>query len=381
MVDPKGRRSNPWDRIVAFVFVAALAAPGLALLAGVRPPELENREEAALPGLSLEGLMEPSTYQAVDDYVARSLPARDVAVGAYATLDYEVLGGSTDPDVVVGVGDWLFFAGELRPNCAVTATELMTQLDAVAARAEAAGLRFRFGIAPDKHVVYPERLRHDPPMPVACTDAMRAEVRAGMAARPGSTVDFWTAVLAARDQTSEPLYFDQDSHWTPAGAMAAIRALVDSLEPDVWDPSEITTDGTSRFPMELARLMGKPRDAIIPRYVIRPTVEVVESVIPTTVDLGNARDLLVFETRGADRVVPGTTLLVYDSFFNINRRRIAPWFERTIWVHAGDLRLHPGLVDVLPAFDTIVLERVERGAYETGVEELLRPVLDAASGG
>ena len=39
------------------------------------------------------------------------------------------------------------------------------------------------------------------------------------------------------------------------------------------------------------------------------------------------------------RVVPGTTLVVYDSFFNINRQRITPWFERTVWVHAGDLRV------------------------------------------
>ena len=378
MPDPLPRPANRWDRLVALAFVAALTIPGIALLAGVRPPELENRAEAAFPTLSLESLIEPSTYKAIDDYVARSLPARDVAVGAYATLDYEVLGGSTDPDVVVGVGDWLFFVGELRPTCAVTAGDLLAQWDAVTAAAERAGIRVRFGIAPDKHAIYPERLRPEPRMPVACTDAMRAEVRAGMAARPDSTVDFWTAVMAERERSKTPIYFNQDSHWTPTGAMPAIKALVESLEPGVWDDDEITIDGTSRFPMELARLMGKPRDGIVPRYVVRPTVKVKQTAIATTVELGNARDLMVFVTSGSKRVVPGTTLVVYDSFFNINRQRMAPWFERTVWVHAGDLRDHPELVEALPAFDTIVLERVERGAYDTNLERLFRPVLDAS---
>ncbi len=378
MPDSLPRPSNRWDRLVAVVFVVTLAIPGIALVAGLRPPELENRADAALPTLSVEALTEPSTYQAIDDYVARNLPARDVAVSAYATLDYEVLGGSTDPDVVVGQDDWLFFAGELRPKCAMTAAELMGQLDAVAVLAEQAGIRFRFAVAPDKHAIYPEQVRPDPPMPVACTDAMRSEVRAGMAARPDTTVDFWTAVLAARDRTDALLYFTQDSHWTPDGAMAATEALVESLAAGVWDPAEIAVDGTSRYPMELARLMGKPRDAVTPRYVVRPTVTVEKSVLVTTVDLGNAREIAVYTTAGASDVVPGTTLLVYDSFFNIHRQRIVPWFERTIWVHAGDLRDVPAVVEILPEIDTIVLERVERGAYETDVERLLRPILKGA---
>jgi SGNH hydrolase-like domain, acetyltransferase AlgX len=376
MPDQSRLPTSRWDRLVAVAFVASLAVPGLALIAGIRPPELENRAEAALPTVDAESLTEPGTYQAIDDYVTRNLPARDVAVDAYATLDYGLLGGSTDPDVVLGRDDWLFFAGELMPTCVVTPEALIRALDAVAARAEVANMQFRFGIAPDKHAIYPEQVRTDPPMPEACTDAARDEVRAAMAARPDVTVDMWSAVLAERDRSKAPLYFSQDSHWTPHGAMPAIAALVESLAPGVWDPAQITVDGTSRYPMELARLIGKPRDAIVPRYVVRPSVAVEESVLPTTVELGNAREILVFTTSGTADVVPGTTLVVYDSFLNINRRRIAPWFQRTVWVHAGDLRDHPEIVDIMPTIDTIVLVRVERGAYEMDMEQLLQPVID-----
>lgn len=376
MPDPIPLPTSRWDRLVALIFVAVLAIPGLALVAGVRPPELENRGESALPTIDAGALAEPGTYQAIDDYVARNLPARDVAVSAYATLDYDLLRGSTDPDVVLGRDDWLFFIGELMPTCEVTPTEQIRALDAVAVQAEAANVEFRFAIAPDKHAVYPDRLRTDPPMPEPCTDAGRDEVRAAMAARPEVTVDMWTAVLAERDRSDLPLYFSQDSHWTPAGALPAIAALVESLAPGVWDPSEITIDGRTRYPMELARLMGKPRDAILPKYIVRPSVTVQETVLPMAVDLGNARDIDVYTTSGSDRVVPGTTLVIYDSFLNINKRRITPWFERTVWVHAGDMRDIPEIAGHLPAIDTIVLVRVERGAYDTNVEVLLRPILD-----
>ena len=156
MPDPARLPTSRWDRLVAVAFVAALAVPGLALIAGIRPPELENRAEAALPTLNAESLTEPGTYQAIDEYVTRNLPARDVAVDAYATLDYGLLGGSTDPDVVLGRDDWLFFVGELMPTCDVTPDALIRALDAVAAQAAVAGVQFRFGIAPDKHAIYPE---------------------------------------------------------------------------------------------------------------------------------------------------------------------------------------------------------------------------------
>ncbi len=368
-----------WDGMVAVAFVVVLALPGAAMVAGIRPPDLENRADVPVPSLDAAGLADPETYKAIEDHVARNLPGRDIALGAYATLDYELLRGSTDPQVVVGRDDWLFFRGELQPRCPVRAAALMSQMDDVAVRAREAGIRVRFTIAPDKHTVYPDRVRPDPPIPIPCTDAMRSAVRAGMAARPEISVDLWTVVLAERDAAaadSPPLYFTQDSHWTPTTAMPAIGALVESLAPGVWDPTEITVDGTTRFSMELARLMGKPRYANVPRYIVRPTVTVAHSVVPTPFELKNSRDIGVYTTDPAARVVPGTTLVVYDSFFNINSSRIVPWFERTVWIHAGDLRDHPEVAHLLPKIDTIVLARVERGAYEMDVAQLLRPILD-----
>ena len=378
MVRSTGRASR-LERVAAGVFVVALLIPGIALLAGVRPPELENSTPAAMPAWSLGALTETATYAQVDRFLADHLPGRDRAVRAYAELDYQTLRGSTNPDVIVGAGDWLFFTGELRPTCAHTADEMLAAVDSVADDAAASGLGFRFVMAPDKHGIEPERLGGAASLPTPCTDERREAIRAGMATRPDSTVDLWGPVLAGRDaEAPEPVYFDQDSHWTPTGAMPAIEALVESLAPGTWDAADLSIDGTSTFPQELARLMGLPRDATVPAYVVRPEMTVERGTVPTTVDLTEAPDITTYTTTGDGAVVPGTTLMVYDSFFNINRPRIVPWFEHTVWVHVGDLRAHPELVEDLPPFDRVVVERVERSAYDLDLAALMKPVLERA---
>jgi SGNH hydrolase-like domain, acetyltransferase AlgX len=350
------------DRVVAAAFLVALIVPGAALISGARPPELENAKPASLPPLSAGALTDTSTYTAIDRFIADNLPGRDVAVRGYGGLDYELLGGSASGQVVVGAGDWLFYVGELRPSCRTTAAGLLTQIDTVAGQAAGVGIDFRFVVAPDKHAIFPDRRRSDDPIPPACTDDQRDALRAGMATRPGSTIDLWAPVMAAKARGMDGLYFSQDSHWTPTGALPAVQALVDSLAPGVWGDSEISIDGTSTYPMELARLMGIPRDG----------------VVPNDVKLTNAPEISAYTVSGDGELVQGTTLVVYDSFFNINRPRIVPWFAHTVWVHGSDLRDHPGLVADLPPIDRIVVERVERDAYDLDLVSLLTPVIDRA---
>jgi len=59
--------------------------------------------------------------------------------------------------------------------------------------------------------------------------------------------------------------------------------------------------------------------------------------------------------------------VIYDSFFGIDTRLVAPFFEDTTWVHVGDILQHPELASILGPFDRVILERVERGFYATNV--------------
>jgi hypothetical protein len=379
MHDAVDRRVAPpsrWDHVLGLVFVLVVTVPGLALLAGVRPPQLENAAAAPWPSLDVPALGEPRTYSAVDSAIIDRLPGRDVAVGAYAGLDYRLLGGSIDRQVVVGRGSWLWYRGELEPTCSRSAADLLGDVDTIGAAGAAAGVDVHVTIAPDKHAIHPTWLPEQPTF-APCTDGRRAELRAGFAARPSTTTDLWSVVLAARDGASEPIYFDQDSHWRPEGALPAIGAVVDAVVPGLWSAKAYTASRTDDFPMELARLNGLPRSASIPHYRVRPDERVERRVIDPGVHLAHAADVTDYRVSGPLDTVPGTTLIVYDSFFNIERPLLIPWFERSIWVQSQDLRDHPELAARLPRIDHIVMERVERDAYGMDIAALLQPVLDA----
>jgi hypothetical protein len=373
------RRVAGWlDRLVSVGFVAVLAAPALLLGAGVRPVNIENREPAPLPELRLSALSDPRFYAAIDRVLADNFPLKTVATEAHAGIDQKVLGGTTNPDVVRGTGDWLFLRSELQPPCDMTAEQVLASVDHAAAELAATGRTFRYVVAPDKHTIYPERVAPDSPFGTPCSESLRAVMRAGMAARPRTTVDLWTPTLAARAaQPNVAHYYMQDSHWTPLGAVPGLKALVQSLAPRTWSDREVRVDGTQLHTSDLSKLVGLPRVEAVPHVVMRPGLRVDKRVIKTPADVRHTREIPWFTVRGNRPVVPGRTLFVYDSFYATVMPWITPWFRESVWVHVGDLHGEPDIARSLPAFDTVVFERVERSAYFTDVYHSLRSVIAA----
>ena len=362
------------DRLVAVGFVVLLAVPALALAAGLRPNLAENRAPAAFPAVAVDAVTSGRFFLAVDRFLADNLPWRERAVRAYAGVDHDLLGGSTNPDVVIGRDGSLFYIRELQPQCPASAADVLAQIDRLAAAAAANGQAFRFQVAPDKHAIYPEQLPPAVSPAEPCTDRQRPAMRAGMAERPGVTLDAWGPILALRQ--ADPAgqhYWREDSHWSGAGAIPAIQSLVESLAPGVWNPADVKTEGVQKSPGELATLLGRTAEETAPRTVVRRgTLD--RGALTTRARLTNAREIPQYRVSGVP-VVPGRTLMIYDSFLGNVQARVAPWFEESVWVHWQDLLQHPELAADLPEFDSIVVSRAERGTYETDFIELLAPVL------
>jgi SGNH hydrolase-like domain, acetyltransferase AlgX len=377
---PSRRPPDLIDRIVSIGFVVALIVPGIALAAGIRPVDLEGRPRATLPPLDARSLGEPSTYAAIDRWIADRFPGRNEAVGAHAAIDYGVLGGSTTPNVIVGRDGWLFTRTELEPVCDFTADQVLAALDRKAAALAGRGMDLRLVVPPDKHAIYADQVIAGSGLGEACSDERRAAMRTGMAARPDHAIELWTRIAARRAaDPATPLYFKQDTHWTPLGAMIATKALVESLASDVWDDDQMPIEGIAAYDTDLSRLIGLPKKERVPRLVVRPGVKVERSTVSTSVDLKSARDIGHYQVDRSAKAVEGRTLIIYDSYFRTNEKRIAPWFRDSVWVHADDLKRSPELVDDLPRFDHVVVERVERSVYDIDLDALLAPVIAAAS--
>ena len=152
------RRSRLRDRAVAIVFVIVLAVPGIALIGGVRPPLIENRPATSIPPVSIRALAKSDFFKVVDEAVQDAFPLRAAAVEAVGALDYGLLHGSPNPDVVVGRDRWLFLTGEIRPKCLWHSDSILQTWDSFAAAMGRDGIDATFLIVPDKHVAYPEML-------------------------------------------------------------------------------------------------------------------------------------------------------------------------------------------------------------------------------
>jgi hypothetical protein len=236
-------------------------------------------------------------------------------------------------------------------------------------------------IAPDKSSIYPDRFRAGRP-PAGCTARNRAPIRAALAERPGVTFDAWQLLEDARASAPEgpPLYFMQDTHWTAAGAAVAVRALIDTFDASLWDPARVIPGDTFAATMDLAAIIGLDATEPGQRILARPQMTASRTALPVPEGVDPAS---VFEVRssGPERVVPGRTLVIYDSFFDGDDRpyvandMVAPFFADTVWIRIDVLLAHPELGQGLGPFDTVILERVERAAYNVPLETFLTPLV------
>jgi hypothetical protein len=375
---PTGRRWRLFDRLVLTAFIAGLLAPGTIMLAGLRPAAIENRPLVALPPVSAQGLLDASWPARVDAFLADNVYFRPWAVRLRGELVWRS-GGSGTPEVVRGKDDWLFIRGEFEPKCLFTGQELGDKLRQAATSFGADGPELRFLLIPDKHSIYPEQVRPDTPFAPSCEDTGRAALTAAIDSLHPIAIDSTPTLRAARASgNTERLFYAGDTHWTPTGAMIAIRPLIESLDPGLWRDDDVVPSGTIRRVTDIAALMGIRRVEPTLGLAVRPGVKLRTQDVSVPVDVQNARTLFRVTADGDRPTHPGRTLVVYDSFFGIYEPLIAPFFADTTWVHVGDMLHHPELASILGPFDTVIFNRGERGIYETDVGSLLAPLAHGA---
>lgn len=380
---PPGPPPGPWrliDRLVVVAFAVALVVPGVLLVAGRHAAQVENRPPRQIPALTAAGLLDATWAAGVDGFLTDHLAPRSYAIRIRGEV-YWVTGGTGNPSVIRGKDGWLFFREELQPRCQFTGVEFGAALGAAADAFAARGREFRFLLVPDKHSVYPDKIPAGSPFGPSCADTARGDLEAAIARLGGTAIDARDALLAARTTPNAPdLYYSQDTHWTPSGAAIAVGELVRSFTPNLWNDADVVVRGSKRRVMDTATLLGLKRVARTPRVVLRPDIEQRRDDVSVPVTVQNARAIFRITSSGSQQLLPGRTLVIYDSFFGIDTHLVAPYFAETTWVHVGDLLNHPELAGILGPFDRVIFERVERGLYGTDVGALLAPLTGAAGG-
>ncbi len=214
--------------IYIVVFFAAILAPLLLTLGGIKSPNYEKRTLAEAPVLVTEEGINKAYTQDFDDYFSDNFALRPYFVTAYAKLVSGVFGTSVSPKVVIGQNDFLYFSEtlptyqgqdlltdeELKQIC----EKLKRHQDAL----EAQGKAFFFTVAPDKNTIYPEYM---PSRYVRYTgESNMTRLLAKMNEYGIHTVDMTDALMQAKQV--DQVYHNWDTHWNNFGAVVGYTEMM-----------------------------------------------------------------------------------------------------------------------------------------------------------
>ena len=379
--------------LVAIVFCAVLVAPAAMYAIGFDPRMIENRALTDYPEPDPTTLLDTDTYDQLARALVDRLPMRGHLVEFEAEARRKItFGGGGSDKVTIGRDGWLYLSDTLVNNCPGANTdEFLKQLDAVRSDAEFAGVDFLMSVVPDKVLIYPE-LRQpglagalglsiagdiQTEDSAACSRQWNDDIRSAAADREW-LLTFFDAMQEAADSSGALQYWKHDTHWTAAGATHQTRATIDAIDAGLWNPDELTAGVDQTRIGDLARLLGHSTTEARPTVEIqRPGVRVLEQggqAGPSESSIGRSWA----KSEGPTEVIPGTTLMIGDSFGEQSWRQLQPYFEELIFLNRTYLD-HNGLLDVLDGPpDRIIVEQVTRnlakGWYSTtfsAVEDLL----------
>lgn len=357
---------------VVTVFVAAISIPALLSIVGARSDNLEsleNRAASDLPGFSVGSLVDDEYFGALASYLTDRLPLREKAIRLDAEIDKRVT--VTEPfssDRPRGSDGWLYHPDTLIDVCVgPTVRSFLARGDALDALAREADIPYLYVVAPDKVSVYPEHL---PVEGIAGLLGLSGgetpecnrvwdEALSDASADHDWLVPLADDVRADLGDPDEPLFYQGDTHWTDAGALNMVEALVERLEPGMWDPAAVEPTVPDQKASDSAILRGDDTKEEVPGYLVnRPGVTVTYERTP----IGTEADGfdVIRATSTDSPLIEGTTVLVGDSFGRHTMELLGPYFEELVWVRRDYLLNHEldEVVDGRPS--AIVLENVQR---------------------
>ena len=355
----------------AFVAVALIIMALPCALMPVLPSTLgaENRLPAGWPALKTEeGRFNedyPDQYEAwLKDHVA----LRNVWIGLHSRL-LRALNTSSQEQVVLGKGDWLFYRDMLNdytgaePLSENEIARMALVLDTVDQGLKTRGSGLTVAVIPNKGSIYPEQMLDA--YPRRDTPGTFEQLKAA------SHVRFVPVLEALNAQSDKGLYFHGDVHWNGLGARIGANKILETLSeaigkelprPDPADDYEVKVD----WPGDLTRMLDPYATECEPQQYYGDKFRFKYKKRPRSVE-----DLTI-NTNGGK--VNAKLLILRDSFTNQMLEYIADAAKQVDFLRAMPLPLKNAA-----GYDAVLLEMVERRLPEllNAPPDMPAPAIDA----
>jgi alginate O-acetyltransferase complex protein AlgJ len=358
--------------ICCAAFVIALCAPGLAALLGFQTFEshVENRLPAPFPKMAWARIN--AFPRGVENWFADRFGFRRqlVRLASIAKVELRV---SPSPRVVIGRGDWLFFAGggtldQYRRIKTFSKREVSGWREYLEARRHwlaQRGIHYLVAFPPNKEEIYSDW------MPRELTRLRRPsqldQVLQNLKSHSHvTTVDLRQGMARAR-KAGERVYHQTDTHWNGLGAFAAYSAIAGSMQQ--WFPN--VTPMQKNAVVE-SRHRGSGGDLsgmlALPDYLperesieIAPAHPRAKSAEPRVTVPANTPPHNMPRAREVDDPALPRAIFLGDSFLHALVPLFAEHFSRSLFVTPD--RLNQSLIE-RERPDIVIEERVERYLME-----------------
>lgn len=223
-----------------FVLFLGLGIPLFGFAFREQPPLDENRDRHPFPPLALKRHVLQDFPRWFSMYFKDRVGYRDVLLNWHKHATYRWLDMPVTSLAWVGRDGWLYLNVAdpfvRHPEKGTVNERVDRWCEAFADRraylAER-GIEYVVVLVPEKSAVCPEHLtghpkRHPPPEPLARAEGKLRD--AGV-----SCLNLLPVLAAAKERSTEPLYFATDSHWTPTGSRIGYVAITELVKSRVGD--------------------------------------------------------------------------------------------------------------------------------------------------
>jgi hypothetical protein len=360
--------------------------------------DVEKRSMVVLPSLSSVGdLIDTDWWTSVSAWWRDRVPFRGDVIAAKARLDASVLRSQRIGGVDLSDDGWYFIRQSYGQHWADPGHQVdaaVESLDAFLNRSHNAKAKLRLLLTPDKHTIYPEHLTRAGLRDIQKNQADRRILESWFDRPEVSQIIDMHAALRS-DKISQPheLYFRDDTHLSWYGAATMAEAIVDAIQPNVWNHDRTRHTESKHFTGDLCAFCGHVTDPTRPKDLLityRPgaipvaiTVDDEPIADLETVDAdttGWQKSLHVrWRFEDGEPAILGRTLILHDSCIGSRARPLLrPYFEDITFIHNGDMT--PELLEqAMQDYDTVVIEVVERVAPGTFIRLLAEPNPEAAA--
>lgn len=398
-------RSNPPSRTFAgticliAIYVPLLIAPFRLTQSLDFVRTLENRTPHEFPLVKKPAeLIDANWWSKVSRAIEDRVPYRQQVIALNRTLNSSGAGGVESNKVVRGLAEdgyqWLFFRKSLAEDLGTldeTRQAIGTIEHFIANNTFKADLFIV--VAPNKVTIYPEKLPEDLQLQFefAQSKQQRALLR-DYFARPDTPylIDIWTPIINAKHSSPELLYEPAGSHYNSHGAMILAKAMIDAVDPTLWDDSEIIEEWTKTDIPDIAKIIGDwdIKETNTRLQIHRPGIEIVElwqtahhkGVTADKATRVDDPDFLTINTLSyynrrhvinrsvGQRLIPGKTLILFDSFIgHYLHPTLSQFFEDVEFVHIGTVD-QAFFKEALNTYDRVYFQSAERHIIPRAIE-------------